>query len=242
MARTDLIALFAQSANRGCLRNTVEALTLEERSQQHHVLAGWLQESVCTNGKRTGRAVHPLEAPIPQRFLDATPGRTPNHLVLTPVADLGLPRFGESDRAGARRGAAPLRGASSERQPRSSLSTPVREPTWDRPHEPCRVAPARPLRGESWTKGPRWVPSCDPSSVPGLGRGIASPASNGTEGGFRHRPILALDPPSSSTVPQNSPLRRCQAFLEPRRHLNCEESGRDQLPIWFNHRSVPTST
>lgn len=84
MARADLLVRLVRSATRGdqpLLRKTVEALIVEERAKQHHVLAKRLEESLHTNGsgpRPAPRPTHLSSEPV----LEVLPERRLEDLVL----------------------------------------------------------------------------------------------------------------------------------------------------------------
>jgi hypothetical protein len=85
MARADLLVRLVRSASRGdqpLFRKTVEAMAAEERAKQHHVLAGRLEESLRSNGKKVPEGLHPFGAASSPLLLEILPERRLEDLVL----------------------------------------------------------------------------------------------------------------------------------------------------------------
>jgi SpoVK/Ycf46/Vps4 family AAA+-type ATPase len=88
MARADLLVCLVRSASRGdqvLFRKTVEALAAEERTKQHHVFAGQLEEALRNGaGAGGGEGFQRAGTPPSQQVLEVLPQRSLEDLVLPP--------------------------------------------------------------------------------------------------------------------------------------------------------------
>ena len=85
MARSDLLLSLVRAGAKGdtsLLRRTVEAVVVEERSKQHHVLADRLMECFQENGKHTTSRPLSLDPQVGQLFVEISPRTSLDDLIL----------------------------------------------------------------------------------------------------------------------------------------------------------------
>ncbi|MCI0694158.1 ATP-binding protein [candidate division KSB1 bacterium] len=88
MARSDLLINLVQAATRGdqmLLKKTVEALVVEERAKQHHVLAERLAEYLKGNGSIAFNALGAVDGRVQDLLFEITPNRKLQDLILPEV-------------------------------------------------------------------------------------------------------------------------------------------------------------
>lgn len=88
MARSDLLINLVQAATRGdqmLLKKTVEALVVEERAKQHHVLAERLAEYLKGNGSLAFNSLGAVDGRVQDLLFEITPNRKLQDLILPEV-------------------------------------------------------------------------------------------------------------------------------------------------------------